>query len=44
MPLNRQVLVEKGTSDSARPAFSPFSKTSWPWAYNSKVENCISLI
>jgi peptide/nickel transport system substrate-binding protein len=36
--VDRKVLVEKGTFGLAQPAFSPFSKQSWPWAYNPKVE------
>ena len=36
--IDRQVMVEKGTFGLAKPAYSPFSKGSWPWAYNPKVE------
>jgi len=36
--IDRKVMVEKGTFGLAQPAYSPFSKRSWPWAYNPKVE------
>ena len=36
--IDRKVMVEKGTFGLADPAYSPFSKGSWPWAYNPKVE------
>ena len=36
--VDRDVMVEKGTFGLAQPAYSPFSKRSWPWAYNPKVE------
>ena len=31
-------MAEKGTFGLAVPAYSPFSKGSWPWAYNPQVE------
>ncbi len=36
--IDRQVMAEKGTFGLGKPAYSPFSKGSFPWAYNPKVE------
>jgi peptide/nickel transport system substrate-binding protein len=41
--VDRKVLAEKGTFGLAQPAYSPFSKQSYPWAYNPKVEDMYPL-
>ncbi|MEI9474991.1 MAG: ABC transporter substrate-binding protein [Deltaproteobacteria bacterium] len=41
--IDRRVMAEKGTFGLAQPAYSPFSKTSYPWAYNPKVEDMYPL-
>ncbi|MEI9474992.1 MAG: ABC transporter substrate-binding protein [Deltaproteobacteria bacterium] len=41
--VDRKVLAERGTFGLGQPAYSPFSKGSWPWAYNPKVEEMYPL-